>query len=123
MIGLELGTRDRRKKWREYLDSPRSQQASELVIDLKKMKVTVDGKKVDLPVTEFALLRTLVQNKGQVLSAEYLAMQAFQPHFDLALANDKVLWKIMRLRKKIERHPLGPNHIFIVPGEGYRFDP
>jgi two-component system KDP operon response regulator KdpE len=90
-----------------------------LVIDLGRHKVTVDGEPVDLTPTEFRLLSVLAQHKGRVLPHEYLLREVWGP--DYADALDYLRLYISYLRRKIGRRLSSPSPIHNEWGIGYRF--
>jgi two-component system KDP operon response regulator KdpE len=90
-----------------------------LVIDLGRHKVTVDGEPVDLTPTEFRLLSVLAQHKGRVLPHEYLLREVWGPdHVD---ALDYLRLYISYLRRKIGRELSRSSLIHSEWGIGYRF--
>ena len=136
LVGLELGADD-------YVTKPfsakelvarvravlrRSQAASEPVeridagpveIDVARMRVTVDGRVVDLTPTEFELLSTMASQPGRVFTRAQLldavhgeAFEAYERAIDAHVKN---------IRRKIEPDPRSPRLIETVFGVGYRF--
>ncbi len=91
--------------------------AGGLRIDLGAMQVTVDGRPVTLTSYEFALLRTLAEQPGRVMSREQL--------LDLARGNAEDAFDrsidvhISRLRQKLEADPRHPSLLKTVRGVGY----
>jgi two-component system KDP operon response regulator KdpE len=106
-------------------DSPGEDRASttincdNLVIDLGRHKVTVDGKPVDLTPTEFRLLSVLARHKGRVLPHEYLLREVWGP--DHVEALDYLRLYISYLRRKIGRELSRSSLIHSEWGIGYRF--
>jgi two-component system phosphate regulon response regulator OmpR len=93
------------------------------LLDLKSgVLVTVEGKEDQLTEGEFTLLRLFAENPGRALHRDWLLErtsgeeepEAFDRAIDL---------RIMRLRRKVERHPGRPMAIRTVRGVGYLFDP
>lgn len=91
--------------------------AGALRIDLGARQVTVDGRPVSLTSYEFALLRTLAEQPGRVMSREQL--------LDLARGNAEDAFDrsidvhISRLRQKLEPDPRHPALLKTVRGVGY----
>jgi len=91
--------------------------AGGLRIDLGAMRVTLDGRPVSLTSYEFALLRTLAEQPGRVMSREQL--------LDLARGNSEDAFDrsidvhISRLRQKLEPDPRHPALLKTVRGVGY----
>jgi DNA-binding response OmpR family regulator len=90
-----------------------------LEIDVAKMRVTVDGRGVELTPTEFDLLVTLVREPGRVFTRSQLldaihgvAIETYERAVDAHVKN---------LRHKIEPTPGAPRYVLTVHGVGYRF--
>ena len=89
-----------------------------LEVDLEHRRVFVQGNEVQLTVTEYDLLRLLVNHAGKVLTHNQILRQMWgpaymeQPH--LLLVN------ISNLRRKIEPEPNRPRYILTELGVGYR---
>jgi DNA-binding response OmpR family regulator len=91
-------------------------------IDAPRMRVTIDGRPIDLTATEFQLLSTMARRPGQVFTRGQLldavrgdAFEGYERAIDAHIKN---------IRRKIE--PGGPNSgkpVFLqtVYGVGYRF--
>jgi DNA-binding response OmpR family regulator len=82
------------------------------------MRVTVDGRPVELTATEFELLATLAREPGRVFTRAQLldavhgvAFEAYERAIDAHVKN---------LRRKLEPGELG-RYIQTVYGVGYRF--
>ncbi|WP_410661781.1 response regulator transcription factor [Amycolatopsis sp. lyj-112] len=85
----------------------------DLSLDLRTRKVSVAGEEKDLTAREFALLETLLRNRGQVLSREQLLGGVWG--FDFDPGSNVVDVYIRYLRGKI-----GAERIETVRGMGYR---
>lgn len=133
VLGLELGADD-------YVTKPfsprelvlrvknllRRRQAAEtqsdrivvgdLVIDIPRHLVTVQGRPVDLTATEFRLLAVLAQRRGRVQTREQLLRDVW--NYESTIETRTVDTHMRRLREK-----LGPAARFLdtVRGVGYRF--
>jgi DNA-binding response OmpR family regulator len=90
-----------------------------LEVDVAKMRVTVDGRGVDLTPTEFDLLVTLVRQPGRVFTRSQLldaihgvAIETYERAIDAHVKN---------LRHKIEPELGAPRYVLTVHGVGYRF--
>ncbi len=88
-------------------------------IDVMRMRVTVDGRQVDLTASEFDLLITLAREPGRVFTRAQLldaihgeTFEAFERAIDAHIKN---------LRRKIEPDPRAQTYIQTVYGVGYRF--
>ncbi|OKJ95559.1 response regulator transcription factor [Amycolatopsis sp. CB00013] len=87
--------------------------AGDLALDLRTRRVSVAGEEKDLTAREFALLETLLRNRGQVLSREQLLGGVWG--FDFDPGSNVVDVYIRYLRGKI-----GAERIETVRGMGYR---
>jgi two-component system, OmpR family, KDP operon response regulator KdpE len=92
--------------------------AEGLEVDLGARVVRVDGTEVHLTPIEFDLLRTLVRNRGRLLTHRSLLVEVWGPEY----ASDTQVLRthIANLRRKIEPRERPP-HIRTDPGVGYRF--
>lgn len=93
------------------------------VLDLRTGVLrTAEGKDDQLTESEFGLLKLFVENPNRALHRDWLLErtsgeeepEAFDRAIDL---------RIMRLRRKVERHPARPMALRTVRGVGYLFDP
>jgi len=94
--------------------------ADGLEVDLAARLVRRDGEEVHLTPTEFDLLRTLVRNRGRLLTHRALLREVWGQ----AYADDVPTLRttVARLRRKIEPNGgAGPRYIRTDPGVGYRF--
>jgi DNA-binding response OmpR family regulator len=86
-----------------------------LVLDLARYEITVDGNQVILRSQEFELLRVLMENKGLALSRERLLELAWG--FDYFGQTRTVDVHIGHLRKKLADSTV---QIDTIPGVGYK---
>jgi len=92
--------------------------SGDLVVDVERRRVFVDGEEVRLTPTEFSLLEVLVHNADRVVTDARLLQQVWGPEYG---DEDHYLHVyVARLRKKIERDPQNPRHLRTEPGVGYR---
>jgi DNA-binding response OmpR family regulator len=91
-----------------------------LVIDMNRREITVDGDVVAFKPKEYELLTFLAQHRGQVLSREFILERVWGWDFigDSRTVDVHVRW----LREKIESDPANPRRIITVRGAGYRFE-
>ena len=137
VIGLELGADDYVTKpfgLRELLARVRAVlrringgsapekntlEAGDLLVDIERRTVTVDGRPVSLTPSEFSLLTALMRTPGRVFSRlellDALPGEAFEG------AERSVDVHIRNLRKKIEPDASNPHYVETVFGVGYRF--
>ncbi len=149
VVGLEMGADDyltkpfsmrelmarvkaqlrRSRLLREELDKPGaepSQQPQEkltfgnLVINLTRREVTLDGEPLALKPQEYELLVFFAEHRGQMLSREFILERVWGWDFigDSRTVDVHVRW----LRQKIEDESSKPTRIVTVRGGGYRFE-
>jgi DNA-binding response OmpR family regulator len=93
--------------------------AAKVEVDVPRMRVSVEGRPIDLTPTEFQLLATLMREPGRVFTRPQLldavhgvAFESYERAVDAHVKN---------LRKKIEPTPGRPRYLLTVRGVGYRF--
>lgn len=91
-------------------------QVHELLIDLPRHLVTVQGRSVELTATEFKLLTVLAQRRGRVQSREQLLRDVW--NYDNVIDTRTVDTHMRRLREKLGR---AARFLDTVRGVGYRF--
>jgi DNA-binding response OmpR family regulator len=88
-------------------------------LDVPRMRVTVDGRPVDVTPTEFELVAALMREPGRVFTRGQLLGAihgvAFDPYERAIDAHVK------NIRKKIEPAAGKPRYLLTVRGVGYRF--
>ena len=92
-----------------------------LEVDLAARSVRRGGQEIHLTPIEFDLLRTLVRNRGRLLTHRALLQEVWGPAYVEDVPTLRT--NIARLRRKIEpdEEP-GPRYIRTDPGVGYRFN-
>ncbi len=90
-----------------------------VVVDLYKYEVKVDGERIDLSPTEFKLLAVLAKNRGRVLQHNYLLEEVWGGEHLGEL--DHLRLYVSYLRRKLERDPAHPQLIRTEWNVGYRF--
>ena len=92
----------------------------EVTVDFARHQATRAGRRLDLTPTEFKMLRTLIENRGRVLTHDELIERVWGRDTFLS---DRVLYThVNNLRGKIEAAPAQPVYLIGVRGVGYRFD-
>ncbi len=91
-----------------------------LVINLTRREVTLNGQVLTLKPKEYDLLLFFVEHRGQMLSREFILERVWGWDFfgDSRTVDVHVRW----LRQKIEPDPSKPKRIVTVRGGGYRFE-
>ena len=137
IIGLELGADDyitkpfnprevvarvrsvlRRSQGLSAQRQPRVYQHADLLMDLRRREVMVSGQPVELTLTEFNLLKTLLENPGYAFTRSELIEQALGYEYE---GSERTLDSHMRnLRRKIEPKRSEKCYIQTVYGVGYR---
>lgn len=92
----------------------------DLILNIAKHVLVVDGKNYELTSKECELLKILIQNKNTTLKKEYLfnAIWGSDSETEFQSLTVHIKW----LREKIEKDPKNPKHIITVWGVGYRFE-
>jgi two-component system, OmpR family, KDP operon response regulator KdpE len=90
----------------------------ELVVDLQKQAVSLDGTPIHLTPHEFDLLRVLAQNEGKLLTHRMLLREVWGPGYDGA--SNLLHVNVSQLRRKIEPDRARPRYLLTEPGAGYR---
>jgi two-component system alkaline phosphatase synthesis response regulator PhoP len=91
-----------------------------LELDTGQHRVTLDGRIVELTVTEYDILQALLEHAGYVMARQELIQRALGSEF---LGAERTLDSHIRnLRRKIETDPRQPRYIQTVYGVGYRLE-
>ncbi len=101
------------------IDDPKVFKCDYLSVDYEKRKVQIQGEDIHLTPLEYKLLRLLIDNRGKVLTHNYIIKHVWGYSGE---SDTKSLRVIMaNLRRKIEKD--NTSHRFIVTevGVGYRF--
>ncbi|HEV2249908.1 MAG TPA: response regulator transcription factor [Candidatus Limnocylindria bacterium] len=93
--------------------------ASDVTLDLPRMRVRAGERDVDLTATEFQLLAALAREPGRVFTRSQLldavhgvAFESYERAIDAHVKN---------IRRKLESDPREPRYLQTVHGVGYRF--
>ena len=93
--------------------------ADGLALDQAAHRVTANGDEVHLTPTEFELLRTLMRNRGRLMTHRALLVEVWGRAYE---RDTQILrTHLANLRRKIETTPGTPRYILTDPGVGYRF--
>ncbi|NIK69734.1 DNA-binding response OmpR family regulator [Paenibacillus sp. BK720] len=95
-------------------------QIDNVIINIASHTVMVDQKEIKLTPREFALLRFLAVNRGNVLSMEQIYEEVWNEPF--MESKNSVMVHIRKLREKIECDPRNPRIIKTVWGIGYKIE-
>ena len=91
----------------------------ELVFNHRNHSVTLAGEQIDLTVSEYKLLHTLMRSPGKVFSRDELLAEFYE--YGETVVDRVIDVHIGKLRQKIEKNPTQPVYILTVRGFGYRF--
>jgi DNA-binding response OmpR family regulator len=91
-----------------------------LVIDLTRREVRLDGHPVGMKPKEFELLLFMAQHRGQVLTRDLILEKVWGWDYigDSRTVDVHIRW----LREKIESDPANPRRLITVRSAGYRFE-
>ena len=90
-----------------------------LSLDFANRVIKRDGLPVSLNLTEYDLLRVLVERAGKVITQKQLLREVWGEAYELNTHLLRV--NVSTLRQKIEDDPSRPQYIITEPGVGYRF--
>ena len=90
-----------------------------LEMDLPGRRVRRDGVEIHLTPTEFELLRSLVRNRGRLMTHRSLLTEVWGSAYEHDTQVLRV--HVANLRKKLEPDPSHPRYVMTDPGVGYRF--
>jgi two-component system KDP operon response regulator KdpE len=93
--------------------------ADGLELDQAAHRLSANGDEVHLTPTEFELLRTLMRNRGRLMTHRALLVEVWGSSYE----HDTQILRthLANLRRKIEATPGAPRYILTDPGVGYRF--
>lgn len=88
-------------------------------IDMRRRRVCVEGRSVDLTPKEFNILALLAARPGEVFTREQLAEEVWGA--DYLGDSSGITVFIRKIREKIEKDPSAPRYVQTVWRVGYRF--
>ena len=107
-------------KKKNKIDDKNSLRAGNIFLDTEKYMCKWKNKTVNLTVTEFLLIKSLVENIGVVKSRDQLILSAFGE--DKENIDDRAIdHHFKRIRKKFKNIDNNFNSIITVYGGGYKF--
>ena len=92
---------------------------ADVTVDFKGYEVTKDGQPVELTAKEFALLRLLIDHRGEVLRRDVILDEIWGDDSDVFPRT--VDTHVVHLRQKLEQEPAHPKHVLNVRSVGYKF--
>jgi len=87
-------------------------------VDFQRHRLVRDGEELDCSAREIALLRYLVERRGQVVSRETLLEVVWGRPADITTRTVDNF--VVRLRRKIEADPANPRVLLTIHGSGYK---
>ena len=90
----------------------------DLVVDLEKRLVTVEGREVHLTPHQFDILRVLAKNEGKLMTHRSILREVWGPGY--GSESNLLHVHMSQLRRKIEADPARPRYLVTEPGAGYR---
>jgi len=94
--------------------------AGDIVLDEDRHEVEVGGRKVDLALREFQVLRELLSARGRVVTRDALLERVWGLDYE---GDPRIVSTLIgRLRAEVELDPANPTRIVTIRGVGYRLD-
>ena len=93
---------------------------ADVVLDLEKRRLSVEGRPVSLTPHEYALLKALMSAPGRIFTRDEMLNHLY-PRGEAVVIDRVVDVHIGKLRQKIEPDPSEPRYILTIRGIGYRF--
>ena len=115
------------RRYKKYNPAHAAEEADEimehagLVLNTKTHECLLDEKPLALTPTEFSLLRILLENKGNVVSAEELFHQIWKDEY-YTKNNNTITVHIRHLREKLHDTLEHPRFIKTIWGVGYKIE-
>jgi two-component system KDP operon response regulator KdpE len=98
---------------------PPVMQFDNLVIDLARRLVRLNGEPLHLTPTEYRLLETMAKNPGKLMTHRQLLKQVWGPGY--GTESNYLRLYVRQLRQKLADDPSRPKWITTEPGLGYRW--
>jgi len=89
-----------------------------LIVDLVKRRVTINGEDIHLTPIEYKILVLLCKHSGKVLTHNYIIHEIWGASIGSETQSLRVF--MANLRRKIEKEPAQPEYIYTEVGVGYR---
>ena len=115
------------RRYKKYNPAHEAEEAGEvmehagLVLNAKTHECLLDEKPLALTPTEFSLLRILLENKGNVVSAEELFHQIWKDEY-YTKSNNTITVHVRHLREKLHDTLEHPRFIKTIWGVGYKIE-
>lgn len=92
-----------------------------VVLNRTTKTANVDGEEVRLTATEYKILELLMENLGQVFSAEQIYERVWKEEASFTVENT-VMVHIRHIREKLEIDTKNPKYVKVVWGIGYKME-
>ncbi|MCI9595984.1 MAG: VanR-ABDEGLN family response regulator transcription factor [Firmicutes bacterium] len=92
-----------------------------LVLNKDTHECTLNGEDVNLTPTEFAILWTLAENQGRVITSEELFGSVWQEKY-FENSNNTVMVHVRHIRQKLKDSAERPKYIKTIWGVGYKIE-
>lgn len=92
-----------------------------LFLNLDTHECTLNEEPIDLTPTEFAILWTLAENQGKVVTSEALFSKVWQEKY-FENSNNTVMVHVRHLRQKLRDSAERPKYIKTIWGVGYKIE-
>ncbi len=96
-------------------NEPKKLQAGQLILDVDRHEVAINGQVVELTATEFKLLKLLMERRGRVQTREHLLINVW--NYETEIETRTVDTHVRRLREKLGAEA---DWIETIRGVGYR---
>jgi two-component system KDP operon response regulator KdpE len=103
------------------VDSARSVETPDFVLDLAAKRAFRAGVEVRLTPTEWHLIEFLARHPGKLVSQRQLLHEVWGPQYETEANYLRVF--MAQIRRKLEPDPARPRYFITEPGMGYRFEP
>lgn len=95
-------------------------QTGDLILEMDRKEVTVNGELVQLTSTELGILQLLMSNMGRIFSSHEIYEAVWNDN--AFSAENTVSVHIRHIREKIEFDPKNPKYLKVVWGLGYKVE-
>ena len=113
------------RRYQKYNSAPQQEETifthSGLVVDTNTHECLLNERPLSLTPTEFSILRILLEQKGNVVSAEQLFHEIWQEEY-FSKSNNTITVHIRHLREKMNDSAENPKYIKTIWGVGYKIE-
>lgn len=113
------------RRYQKYNSAPPQEETvfihSGLVVDTNTHECLLNERPLSLTPTEFSILRILLEQKGNVVSAEQLFHEIWKEEY-FSKSNNTITVHIRHLREKMNDSAENPKYIKTIWGVGYKIE-